>query len=268
MINSIIVSILLSFLFGTVIGSFLNVIIWRLPREKSLTGRSKCPACSHQLAWYDLVPVISYLMAGGKCRYCKKKISPRYLLIELVTGLLFTLPLFFFPVSLSDWLLVIQVWFFVSVLVVVFMIDLEHYLILDKVIFPATLVVIIANLISDLSPLANWQSSLVLNSLVGMVAGFIPFYLLWVVSKGKWIGLGDAKFGLFLGAVFGFPQVWVCYFLSFIIGTIVAIPLLLTGKKHLQSRLPLGVFLSISALLTWFYGLEIMGWYLNLIGVG
>lgn len=267
--DTILIQILFCFIFGTIIGSFLNVLIWRLPKEKSLLGRSECPHCKHKLSWFDLFPLLSYISSKGKCRYCKKKISPRYLLIELATGILFVLPFFHLvPNDISDWLVFGQVWFLMSVLVVVFMIDLEHYLILDKVIFPATAVIIAVNLISDLNPISSWQSSLVVNSLVGMVAGFIPFYLLWVISKGKWIGLGDAKFGLFLGAVFGFPQVWVCLLLSFLIGSLVAIPLLITGKKQLQSKLPLGVFLAISAVFTWYYGIEIMSWYLNLIGVG
>lgn len=254
--------------FGTIIGSFLNVLIWRLPNKQTLQGRSKCPHCHHQLIWLDLIPVLSFLFFGGKCRYCKKIISWRYLLIELITGFLFVSAwLLILPDSLAGWLSLAQLCFIISVLIVVFIIDLEHYLILDKVVIPATIIILVINIIYDLFPLANWQTSLFFGSILGMIAGFIPFFLLWYISSGKWIGYGDAKLGLFLGAVFGFPQVWVTYLLAFLIGTAVSIPLLALGKKSLSSRLPLGTFLAIAGILSLWFGSVLTEWYFGLIGI-
>lgn len=271
------------FIFGTFIGSFLNVVIWRLPRDQKLTGRSQCPKCKHQLTWIDLIPVISFLINNAQCRYCGKQISWRYPLIELISGILFMSALLlvgpnFFTESsftgsiglqISDWLTVVRYSFVFLVLLAVFIIDLEHYLILDRIIFPAVVVVLVLDFIVSMTAGDSLviYSNYLINILAGMLAGFLPFYLLWKFSKGRWMGLGDAKFGLFLGAVFGFPMVWLCYFIAFILGALVALPLLATGKKELSSKLPFGTFLAVSALITVWLGVPILGWYLQMIGL-
>lgn len=262
----------LIFIFGCFIGSFLNVLIWRLPQELKANGRSFCPHCKHKLGILDLVPVFSFLLFGGKCRYCKAKISWRYPVIELTTGILFALswwlvlsPTWFFDIV--HFIIALKLAFIVAVIIVVFVIDLEHYLILNKVVLPATLVILAFALGFDLltGNLIALNGAL-FNGIVGAIAGFLPFYILWWMSKGRWIGLGDAKYGLFLGAVFGFPFVFLVYFLSCFLGTIFALPLLATGKKHLSSKLPLGTFLSIAAILTLWFGVSMIGWYLQLLG--
>ncbi len=268
----LIVSALLIFLIGCFIGSFLNVLIWRLPLGQKPTGRSHCPNCGHILSVLDLFPVLSFLLFRARCRYCHQSISWRYPLIEITTGLLF---------ALSWWLLLSQGWvfelpnilaflkiaFIVSVLVVVFVIDLEHYLILNKVVLPATVVILLFNIGVDLNA-GNLFSlySMFVNSAIGALAGFLPFYILWKISDGKWIGLGDAKYGLFLGAVFGFPFVYLSYLLACFLGTIFSLPLLVSGKKNLTSKLPLGSFLSVAAILTLWFGLPIVSWYIGLLG--
>lgn len=265
----------LVFILGTVIGSFLNVVIWRLPRDQKLTGRSKCPNCHHQLIWLDLIPVLSFLFFGAKCRYCSKNISWRYPLIEILVGILFILAVVLVgSIDIlnigNSWIKIVEYWFIFSTLIVVFITDLEHYLILDKIIYPATIVVLVLNFLGyvvfKIDPTSNYF--LVLgNSIVGMIAGFLPFYLLWKFSKGRWMGLGDAKFGLFLGAILGFPQILLSYFIAFLLGTVVAIPLLATGKKELSSKLPFGTFLAVSALITLWFGPALMAWYFGLIGL-
>lgn len=258
------------FLFGSFIGSFLNVIIWRWPREKNINGRSECPHCHHQLSARDLIPVVSYLLAGGKCRYCKKRISWRYPLIEIVTGVLFVIAVIVVnPAAnslLIDWLSVAKYCFIYCVLLVVFVIDYEHYLILDKIVFPSLVIVVVWDFVLVWLTGDNYQP-FVVDIILGAVAGFMPFYLLSKLSKGKWMGLGDAKLGLFLGAVFGFPQIWVSYFIAFLLGTVVSLPLLLAGKKELTSKLPFGTFLAVSACITMWFGYQITAWYLGLIGV-
>ncbi len=272
--NSILVYTI-SFIFGLLIGSFLNVVIWRLPRDQKLTGRSHCPNCKHKLSALDLVPVFSFLVFGGKCRYCNKKISWRYPLLEIITGILFVLCAslagpFTGIISLVDITLLIEYWFIFSVLLVVFIIDFEHYLILDKVIYPAIVIYLcfdfFINTALSLNPIFDYWPFL-FNSILGALAGFVPFYLLSKLSKGKWMGMGDAKFGLFLGVIFGFPQIWLCYFIAFLLGTLFAIPLLVTGQKQLSSKVPFGTFLSIASVITICFGLSITSWYFNLIGL-
>lgn len=264
--------LLAAFLFGSCIGSFLNVSIWRWPRDQELTGRSQCPHCRHQLSGRDLIPVVSYVLFGGQCRYCRGAISWRYPVIEVVTGALFVAAVLLVnPAignSLAEWLLVARYGFIFSVLLAVFIIDYEHYLILDRIIFPAVIVVILVDLLSLAVFGAGADYRLyAYHIFLGMAAGFIPFYLLWKASRGRWMGLGDAKLGLFLGVVMGFPQVWAGYFLAFLVGSAVSVPLLATGKKGLASQLPFGTFLTVSALLTIWFGPALTRWYAGLIGL-
>lgn len=268
MIDPIVTAILV-FIFGTLIGSFLNVVIWRLPREEKISrGLSRCPSCGHELGPLDLIPVISYLFSRGRCRYCAAKISPRYPIIEIITAILFTASFVLLkPESMTEWLAFVQLLFVIGVLIAVFVIDLEHYLILDKIVLPATLLILAANLGWDFYAGSSFQSSVVLSSIIGAIAGYVPFYLLWKFSRGTWMGLGDAKFGLFLGAVFGFPQIGICYLLAFFIGTAFALPLLLTGKSKLSSRLPFGTFLAIAAVIMLWFGSDLTSWYLGILGL-
>lgn len=256
--------------FGTTIGSFLNVIIWRMPREEQITrGRSHCPFCSKELAARDLVPVLSYLIQRGRCRHCQKRISYRYPVIELLVGVLFLVSYWLFiPLDAVSWFVVLKLFFIIGVLTAVFVIDLEHYLILDRIVLPATVLILFLHLVSDLTLGQSWLASQTLSGVIGAVAGYLPFYLIWKVSAGKWMGLGDAKLGLFLGAALGFPLVWLGFFLAFFLGSIAAIPLLLSGDKTLQSKVPFGTFLAVAGLVTLWFGEEIFQWYFSFIGFG
>ncbi len=241
-----------AFIFGTCIGSFLNVLIWRLPREKGVGGRSECPNCKHELAGYDLVPVLSYIFQKRKCRYCEKKISPRYALIEIVTGLFFGLAMYLNPVSdWLSWILLAKLIFVISICIVVFVIDLEHYLILDRVIYPAIFVVAV---------FAIAQQTFLVNFLSGVFSA-LPFFLIWFFSKGKWMGLGDVKYLLFMGLALGFPSILVGLFLAFTIGAIVGVGLILAGKKEMSSKVPFGTFLTIATILALLWGPQIWQGY-------
>jgi prepilin signal peptidase PulO-like enzyme (type II secretory pathway) len=148
------------FVFGLIIGSFLNCLIWRLRKKESLMGRSYCPKCKNQIAWYDNVPVLSFILLGGKCRHCHKPISWQYPVVELVTGILFVAAFIInFQFSISNFqtisnfqfpnMFIIQLfrdWFLIAVMIVIFIYDLRWYLILDSVVLPACLVVFIFNL--------------------------------------------------------------------------------------------------------------------------
>lgn len=263
-----ILTAVLVFCFGAAIGSFLNVVIWRMPRGEQISkGRSHCPHCSKELIAIDLIPVLSFVLQKGRCRYCSKRITARYPIIELTTAGLFTIAYFLLiPASSMDWLELFRIMFVIAVLTAVFVIDLEHYLILDKIIWPSTIVIFIIQIAIDWHAGSSLYSGLILQSFLGAIAGYLPFFLLWKISKGKWIGLGDAKLGLFLGAVFGFPEVWFCFLVAFFLGTVVAIPLLLSGKRTMSSKLPLGTFLAVAGILNLWFGEALWTWYLSLIG--
>jgi leader peptidase (prepilin peptidase)/N-methyltransferase len=258
------------FYFGAIIGSFLNVVILRLPRGLPLSGRSVCRTCGNELKASDLFPLFSFLWLIGKCRQCKANISYRYFIIEALTGLLFVFAwLHSQPMmNIASWLHLVRDLLVVSVLITVFVIDLEHYLILDIVVFPATIVVLLLSLAQSLFLGQEfWHlNNIFLASILGAIIAGLPLYLLWLVSKGKWIGLGDVKFALFLGAVFGWPLLIVEFLLAFLSGGALSVFLLMAKQKTLQSRLPFGTFLSLAALVTLFFGQKILIWYLSVLG--
>jgi leader peptidase (prepilin peptidase)/N-methyltransferase len=256
------------FIFGLIIGSFLNVVILRLPKEHSLSGRSVCPHCGHMLESEDLVPLFSYLFLKGRCRYCKSKISPRYFIIELLTGLLFLFTgLCFFPVSSLGWAILLRALFVVAILIPVFVVDLEHYLILDKVLLFGDIGILGFNLILDLlQKNFSLPTSYLISGLIAAAAIFILFFALWLFSKGRALGFGDVKLVAFLGLALGWPQIWVGLFLSVVMGGMAGTVLLISGKKTLKSRVPFGTFLSLGAFLALFFGNFLLHWYLALLG--
>jgi leader peptidase (prepilin peptidase) / N-methyltransferase len=254
-----------SFIIGLVVGSFLNVVINRLKLKESLGGRSHCPHCKHQLEALDLVPLFSYLMLAGKCRYCGKPISWQYPAVEAFTALAFALAWIKFQGFGLD---LFFTWILASFFIVIAVYDLKHFLILDKVVFPGLIVAVIYALIRDFgSDCGIAWSCATISGLLGaaIIAGF--FYLQHLISRGKWIGFGDVKFGLMLGFASGFPLCILLLFISYVAGALVGILLILTGRKQATSKLPFGTFLGLGAIATMLYGAPILNWYLELIGV-
>ncbi len=251
-------------LFGLLIGSFLNVIIWRLPRKSNIRGRSECPKCKAELKWHDLIPVVSYILQRGKCRYCGAGISVRYPLIELITGILFAVMAmhFYSPVA-AEQLVLIRALIVVSFCVAIFVVDLEHYLILDALVFPGIAAMLLTGLGLDLM---NHVSLLSLSGytasgLLGAMFAFIPFWLLWYLSKGRWMGFGDVKFVLFMGLVLGFPVIFMGLFLAFMSGALISMFFLVSGKKQLSSRIPFGTFLAAATVIALIWGERLWHWY-------
>lgn len=259
----------LVFYFGAVIGSFLNVVILRLPNQETLSGRSHCLKCKRQLSVLDLFPIFSFLFLKGKCRTCDNKISPRYLVMELVTGLLFLCRwLFLPPETLVLGIQLLRDWVFIASLVVIFMVDFEYYLILDKVLIGFGVPILVANIVLDILTGQTWDlhRSLVFLGLINGVGFASVFFILWWVSKGRWIGFGDVKLMLLLGMALGWPTTFIAWMTSFFMGTIFSIPLLLLKKKEFSSKLPLGCFLSLASLLALFWGSTWFKWYLAFLG--
>lgn len=243
---------LTALVFGACIGSFLNVVIWRLPRKKDLGGRSHCPHCNHTLVWYDLIPLLSFVFNVGRCRYCQQPISLRYPLIEFITGVLFSLAyLHFAPQDLISWLILVKITVIISVCIAVFVIDLEHYLILDRVMYPAMATILLINIALSL---VSGSSQSLLFSLLSALGAFLLFWLVWFFSKGKWMGFGDVKLAAWMGLALAWPGVAVALFASFIVGALVGIFLMVFAKKQMTSQVPFGTFLSAATVLAAFYG--------------
>ena len=248
---------------GLLIGSFLNVVIFRLHRQESFVkGPSKCLFCGHRLYTKDLVPVFSYIFLKGRCRYCQHRFSKQYPLVELDTALTFVLVFYSIVTSLNilylstkDILHILNWWVISSFLIVIFVYDLKYYLILDIVIWPAVVFVFIANIFLGFS---------ILNLLIGLVIGGGFFYLQYAISKGKWIGGGDILLGILMGIILGWPMILTALFIAYVLGGFVAVILLLFNKKKWSSKIPFGTFLSLATFITMLYGEVLYNWYFNL----
>jgi len=250
------------FAFGAIIGSFLNAVVWRLRTKQSFVhGRSKCVDCKHELVAADLVPIFSYLWLRGKCRYCRKAISPHYMIVELATGLLLLLA--WMKLAAPDGALsglamaqLVLYWYLIAMFVLVFVYDLKYLMILPEVVGPAVIVAFLAQL-----ALGNSWFSLVLGAVIA--GGF--FRAQFLVSKGRWIGGGDAWLGLFIGVALGWQKTLLALFLAYVSGAVVAIFMLVVGKKKLGQQLAFGTFLSAASVAALIFGDAILKWYMGLI---
>ncbi len=262
------ISIIISAIFGLIIGSLLNVIILRFDDLKSiLKTRSHCPKCKKELAWYDLIPFISYILLIGKCRNCQKAISIQYPLVELGTALIFALLFWKFGLTVQFFVLLI----ISAILIIIFVYDILHMLIADFLVWLCIGVWLIY-LIIDFIINSHFGFGLrildfgFLNSIYGGLAlgGFLG--LLVLVSREKWMGAGDIKLGFLLGAISFWPNVILTTFLAFMLGSVISLLLMLIHKKTLKDRIPFTPFLITATFITLFYGDKIVGWYLNSIG--
>ncbi len=254
------------FIFGLVMGSFLNCVIYRLKKSESfLNGRSYCPHCRHKLTWPDLIPVLSFFILRGRCRYCQQKISWQYPLVEISTAIIFLL-IFNFQFSISNgslipqFLILLYYWTISAFLIVVFVYDLEHLIIPDQAVYPAIGLALIFNfqfLIFNQSPVFE-------NAILSSLGAAIFFLLIILASKGKWMGLGDAKLAILMGLLLGFPNILVGLFLAFFIGAIIGLGLIIWGGKTLKSEVSFGPFLVAGTFIASFWGQNIINWYVHL----
>ena len=241
------------FVFGSVIGSFLNAVIWRLDKNKSvLKGRSICPQCKHVLSAQDLIPVISFVLLKGRCRYCRKPISFQYPIVEVATGLVFVLLFGFIGVHLLH---LVIVWAIAALLIVIFVYDLKHFIIPDSMVFAS---IVLAGV---------WQI-LQGGIISGLIAGFGAaafFLLLFLISKGTWMGFGDVKLVLFMGLFLGWPTILVALFAAFLVGAVVGVTLVAFKKKDMKSEVPFGPFLILGTVFAFVWGSALADWYFNLL---
>lgn len=245
-----------SALIGLAIGSFINCLVWRLHKDETVMGRSYCPHCRHQLAWFDNIPLLSFFMLRGRCRYCKKPISWQYPAVEAIVAILFSWSFFnncresLFPLLLArDWLLIV-------VLAVVFVYDYRWQMVPMKVIWPASALFFFFSLLLGY----NW-----LTIVISAASAVAFFGLQHVLTKGRGLGEGDVWLGLMIAlALPGLDRLLLVVLITYILGSLVGIILIMRRKKRGHSKIALGPFLALGALSALFWGGEIISWYLGL----
>ena len=247
-----------AFISGAVVGSFLNVCIYRIPAGKSIVSPpSACPYCNHRIAWFQNIPIVSYLILGGKCAFCKVSISFRYPAVEVLTGLLFSLTLYYFSFSVAT----LIYWVFLAALVTITFIDLDHQIIPDVISLPG---IIIGFVCSFLIPWLPW-----FDSLLGIfIGGGILLAIAWVyekVAKREGMGGGDIKLLAMLGAFLGWKAVLPVVFIASLVGSVIGVPLMLLQKGDTKLAIPFGPFLAFAATVYLFWGRDLVYWYLNLL---
>ena len=246
-------------LLGLAVGSFLNVCIDRLPRGESiLNPPSHCQACQHHLAAKDLIPLFSYLWLHGRCRYCQASIPKRLLWVELATGAMSAF--LYRRCGLAPELGVMA--FYACIFIIIFVIDLEHELILNSVVYPGMVVALLFALFMPQPWVAQLKFSGIANFAIGGSIGFVMFLLVALISRGG-MGWGDVKLAALIGLATGFPLVFMALIMGAIIGSVVAVAFLIAKKKGRKETIPFGPFLSLSTLITLLWGSRILEWYLG-----
>ncbi len=259
-----VIPLLISALFGLVVGSFVNVLALRVPSGESIRGRSRCPSCKNTLRWFELLPVVSYLLQFGRCRHCRVHISLQYPLVEVATAVFFALVAsHFFP----NWGVVVGYALVCALLVALFITDLRFGVLPDALTIPAILIALLTHffgvgfpmLMSDIP--VRWEAVVGFPALSMAIGGGF-FALQWIVSRGRWVGSGDIRLGVVMGALLPvFPSVLLALLLAYISGALIAIVLLALGRVRRDSQIPFGVFLIPSTLVVFFWGGNILDWY-------
>jgi len=240
--------IIIFFVFGLIIGSFINVCICRIPLHKSIIyPPSSCGSCGHRLNYYDMLPVINYLINRGKCRYCGEKYSIQYPLIELFNGLLYGAIVLKYGFNLIAVLYCILG----SILIIVSVIDIKHKIIPDSLNITIAAIGIM---------LILYDNSILSDRLLGALIGFVLFFIIALATDA--MGGGDTKLIAGLGLIFGVKGVLFIIFYSFVIGAVISLVLLIAKIKSRKDEIPFGPFISAATLLYIFYGVEIINLYL------
>jgi prepilin signal peptidase PulO-like enzyme (type II secretory pathway) len=253
-------TLVLLFVFGLILGSYLNSWMWRVHEGKYVfLGRSMCVHCSRELTWWENVPLFSYLYLKGKCRSCEKPIPSSYFFVELAMAFLLaiTASKYIFSNSVIIPLQVFRDLLFVGILVEIFVYDLKHQLILPGVIWLGT----IAGAVINIFYLHQSWVSLAIGAVIG--GGF--FLAQYVVSKGRWIGGGDVRFGVMMGVWLGWQGTLLALFIAYTTGATISVWLLAKKKKGMNSAIPFGTFLAFGTYVGLMWGEGIIRWYIGLL---
>lgn len=258
---------------GLFFGSFVNALVWRIHEQMGKTkpkkelsilhGRSMCPHCKHTLAPRDLVPVVSWLLQRGKCRYCKKPIHWQYPVVELVAAGLFAISYLVWPessnavwasgIEFAGWLIILTG--FVALTVY----DIRWMLLPNRIVYP---LMVVAAVLVGVSAVASGDWKILLDTLfsVGIAGGI--FYLIYIISNGKWIGGGDVKLGVLIGLVLRDPfEAFLMLLFASVLGTLLILPGLALKKITVKSKIPFGPFLIASAVFVVLWGETLIDWY-------
>ncbi|QQG44256.1 MAG: prepilin peptidase [Candidatus Roizmanbacteria bacterium] len=250
----------LTFLFfsGIAIGSFLNVLIDRLPQERSINGRSVCDNCHHQLAWYDLLPLVSFILLKGKCRYCNNKIPSVLPFVEILTGVIFVsiwLSIEKTPVEKIIYLGIM------ACLIVIFFADAKYKIIPDSIqvalLIFSFLLFYVGN--ADLRSLPNQ-----------ILSGFfvmLPILLIYLATKGRGMGFGDVKFSFIIGLLLGTISGFLALYIAFVIGAVIGVILILAKKKKLKNTIAFGPFLVLGLGIMLVWGEKVIEWARKIYGL-
>ncbi|PLT30151.1 prepilin peptidase [Peribacillus deserti] len=253
MYNQFIITFIILFTFGLILGSFYNVVGLRVPIKKSIIyPRSACPNCKHQLRPIELIPVLSYLLQGGKCRSCKSRISPLYPIMEFMTGVLFA----FSPLIFGWTSELFVAWTLISLFVIIFITDVTYMIIPDKILLFFAVIFLFER---TLVPLYPWW-----DSILGAAAGFLTLLAIAIVSKGG-MGGGDIKLFGVIGFVVGTKMVLLSFFLSTFLGAVLGLAGMKLGYVSKGKPIPFGPFIVFGTLTAYFFGQDILAWYVRLL---
>ena len=236
---------------GAMVGSFANVAIYRLPRHQSLvTPRSRCPHCGHPIRAWDNIPLLSFLLLRGRCRDCGAPISWRYPLVEALTAALFLAVWLWFGASLAS----LRAALFALIMVIVIFVDLDHRIIPNALTYPGI----------ALGLLLAWGGGAwgFLTAVIAALGAGLVFLAIAVLSRGG-MGGGDIKLAALMGAFLGWPLIAAALFVSFMVGGIVGVALLATGRRRRKDPVPFGPFLAVGGLAALFWGERLIRWYLG-----
>lgn len=264
---------------GLCLGSFINALVWRMHKQELISnksqkqkysiihGRSMCVHCKHILEPRDLIPVFSWLMLRGKCRYCHMPI-PDTPIPELLTPLLFILSYQYWPTTFNtEGKVLFGFWLVYLVgFIALALYDLRWYVLPNRIIFPLMYLVAIQIIMQLLFFSLSFKH--LLSTAISVAVGGGIFYLLFQISNGKWIGGGDVKLGFLIGATLANPTLSILYiFVAALIGTVVSLPMLLSGKAKRSTHLPFGPFLLIATFVVFLFGNNLVNWYMSLLGI-
>lgn len=273
----------LLFLFGSAIGSFINVIALRFREEgriwdrRIVGGRSHCADCKKTLAWYELIPMLSFLIQAGRCRSCRKPISIQYFLVEALTGAAWVfVPMRVLSELPSSYLVAALYAIAFSIFILLALIDIRLRIIPDEL---NVMLAVIGALVATLLAAAGEGSfsflgyyalifghagGIVINRALAAAVGSLFFGLIVALTRGKAMGMGDVKFAIPLGILFGFPDIVVIIALAFIIGALVGMALIFNKKKKMHDAVPFGPFLVVGAALVFFFGFTMLRAYFGI----